>query len=109
MTLYGYGDEATWPAYSGHPGDPRAPCEPDIDEAIEDMIDDAASDPDGSAAEWVIDTFGEGFDDDFTAQFLQALRDGNEQECGRLVIQHIMKHIEERAEKWSEEQTNDDE
>mgnify|MGYP001547665931 CR=1 FL=1 len=29
-TAKGSGDEATWPAYSGHPGDPRAPAEPEL-------------------------------------------------------------------------------
>jgi len=33
-TQYGYGDEATWPAYNGDPNDPRAP-ECDYDEEQE--------------------------------------------------------------------------
>jgi hypothetical protein len=38
--LPGPGDEATWPAYSGHPNDPRGPLddgedEEDIDEDID--------------------------------------------------------------------------
>lgn len=29
MSLPGPGDEVTWPAYAGHPNDPRAPAEHD--------------------------------------------------------------------------------
>ena len=32
----GPGDEATWPPYSGHPNDPRAPDDSGRDEAIEE-------------------------------------------------------------------------
>ena len=35
-TLPGPGDEATWPAYTGHPNDPRAPDDEGRDAAIDE-------------------------------------------------------------------------
>jgi hypothetical protein len=35
-TLPGPGDEATWPAYTGHPNDPRAPDDEGRDTAIDE-------------------------------------------------------------------------
>lgn len=40
--LPGLGDESTWPAYSGHPNDPRAPDSPEhagTAAALDDVID----------------------------------------------------------------------
>lgn len=40
--LPGVGDEATWPAYEGHPNDPRAPDDPEhvgTAAALDDVID----------------------------------------------------------------------
>ena len=42
----GPGDEETWPPYSGHPNDPRAPAEDDEDDRLADIDDDCGCDDD---------------------------------------------------------------
>ena len=44
LSRYGPGDEITWPPYSGHPGDPRAPEQPDLKRATIEQITAAAAD-----------------------------------------------------------------
>lgn len=55
-TAKGFGDEATWLAFSGHPGDPRAPEEPELKPATPAHIAAAAAQVlDAADAETVYD------------------------------------------------------
>ncbi len=94
-SLPGPGDAATWPAYSGHPGDPRAPEGPreataeEVRQAASDLIDRAlkSNNPD-IVAEWIAD-------DQASACYVDLLarRDiaKSNSFLRRLVIQYLMK------------------
>lgn len=105
LTDYGPGDPDTWPAYTGHPNDPRAPAEPGLDYEIEqilesrhallDVVNEALADPesiDQIAA--LLVSVAHGDDEETRSELLDILSEPLRAKAAR------MRQIAAEAEEW---------